>query len=545
MKRSDVPVSKRIVLLPLILITVFVVVGVVSTDLYFSHTALKRYEQEFTLLARSGAQMVGYLPEEAGLPEFDHLADSFTEPGSFRVTIVDHDGTVLGDSHLPLQEVKRIENHGKRPEILAAKESGIGISRRFSSTLRIDFLYVAARYSTPTHQGFFRVALPLLDLQREQFQQRLLLGGFGLFALLIATSLSMLISRHLLALVRQGKLNLEQRVAKRTKEIGILQNLGTQLSACHSKEEALKAIEVVTTLLLPRFTGTLALFRASKDKLEIASTWNGQWRGEASYPPEQCWALRIGQAHLGSVEQGTMICGHSTFQDEQIFCVPLIAQGVTHGVLHFASPKDTEWKPEEKQLAAAVAEHASLTLASLELRESLRQQAIRDPLTGLYNRRYLQETLNNELRRASRRNQELGLLMIDLDHFKKFNDEYGHEVGDFILSEFGRLVRLSIRGEDVPCRYGGEEFTLLLPETGREGTLLVAEKIAARIREHDFLFGNRSCGPITVSIGAALYPHHGLTAESLSKEADDALYQAKREGRNRVVFAELPEHAPL
>jgi diguanylate cyclase (GGDEF)-like protein len=127
--------------------------------------------------------------------------------------------------------------------------------------------------------------------------------------------------------------------------------------------------------------------------------------------------------------------------------------------------------------------------------------------------------------------------MIDLDHFKKFNDEHGHEVGDYILSEFGRLVRLAIRGEDIACRYGGEEFTIVLPEAERKGSLAVAEKIATMIREHDFLVNNRSCGPITVSIGVALFPRHGMTAEELFKQADDALYQAKREGRNRVVLA--------
>jgi len=538
MRRKNIPVSQRIVLLPLILITVFVIIGVVFIDLYFGQVALKRYEKELIHLARSGAQMVSFLPNQKDtLESFDHLADSFTEQGRFRVTIINHAGTVLGDSQLSLQEVKEIENHGERPEILQAKESGIGISRRFSTTLRIDLLYVAARCSTPSFKGYFRVALPLVDLHQERQQQRLLLGGIGLLSLLIATSLSMLISRHLLYLVRQGKMELEQRVISRTKEIGILQNLGTQLSACNSKEEALQAIEIVTTILLPRFTGTLALFRSSKDKLEIATTWNGQWKGEASYSPDQCWALRIGQAHMGDVDHGTMRCSHSPQKEEQLFCVPLIAQGVTLGVLHFAGPRVVEWTSEEKQLAAAIAEHASLTLSNLALRESLRQQAIRDPLTGLYNRRYLQETLNNELHRASRRKQELGLLMIDLDHFKKFNDEHGHEVGDYILSEFGRLVRLAIRGEDIACRYGGEEFTLVLPEAEREGSLAVAEKIATMIREHNFLVNNRSCGPITVSIGVALFPCHGMTAEELFKQADEALYKAKREGRNRVVLA--------
>lgn len=223
-----------------------------------------------------------------------------------------------------------------------------------------------------------------------------------------------------------------------------------------------------------------------------------------------------------------------------MLCIPLIAQGETHGVLHLTSSIDKKWSPEEQQLASAVAEHSSLTLASLELRESLRQQAIKDALTGLYNRRYLLETVEHELSRAARRGLQMGILMIDIDYFKKFNDEHGHDIGDFILSEFGRLIRLLLRDEDIACRYGGEEFTLLLPETDVQGTLTVARKICRKMREHDFIIGNHAYGPITVSIGAATFPENGKSSEQLFKQADDALYEAKREGRDQVILAHPP-----
>lgn len=176
-----------------------------------------------------------------------------------------------------------------------------------------------------------------------------------------------------------------------------------------------------------------------------------------------------------------------------------------------------------------------MTLANLKLRESLRHQAIRDSLTGLFNRRYLIETFENELSRASRRQHNLGVLMIDLDHFKQFNDEHGHNIGDFILSEFGRLVRLILREEDTPCRYGGEEFTVLLPETDRVGASLVAEKIRKAVRAHSFAHENQSYGPITLSIGISIFPDNGDNASQLIKAADTALYKAKEAGRDRVV----------
>ncbi|MCG8684745.1 MAG: GGDEF domain-containing protein [Desulfobacterales bacterium] len=176
-----------------------------------------------------------------------------------------------------------------------------------------------------------------------------------------------------------------------------------------------------------------------------------------------------------------------------------------------------------------------MTLANLDLRDSLRQQAIRDPLTGLYNRRYLLETMEHEISRSSRKKSEMGLMMIDLDYFKKFNDTYGHDIGDFILAEFGRLIQLIIREEDIACRYGGEEFTLMLPETGKNDTLKVAEKIRNHIQAHKFYFNNKSYAPITLSIGIAVFPHDGKTTSTLLKQADEALYQAKDQGRNQVV----------
>jgi diguanylate cyclase (GGDEF)-like protein len=369
-------------------------------------------------------------------------------------------------------------------------------------------------------------------------RQHAILAVFCFIGLLIASSLSLIASRYFLSQVRKSEKHLEQRVNERTKEIETLQNLATQLTACNSKKEALEVIKLITSILLPRFAGALALYNSSKDKLEVVENWNGRWQGEKIYSPDQCWALRSGQTHFGDPRAGNMTCNHSDSQEDKMLCIPIVAQGMTYGVLHFSSSRKTEWTPEEYQLTSAVAEHASLTLASLESRESLRQQAIRDPLTGLYNRRYLFETIEQELSRASRRNQSIGILMVDIDHFKKFNDEFGHDIGDFILSEFGRLIKMIIRNEDIACRFGGEEFTILLPETGRDEAFRVAEKIRIKIRDYDFILKNRSYGPIKLSVGVVSFPENGKTADHLLKMADNALYEAKQAGRDRVVLAE-------
>lgn len=540
MQKTDEPISRRVFLIPLLLISIFTISGFVLLDLYLSNTSIERYQKDLTRLAVSGSQLLDLLDGNADIPEFDHFADTFAGTGHFRTTIIDITGKVLGDSQLSLQEVPTIENHAERPEIIEARESGVGISQRFSTTLKTDLLYVAVRYKSRNLQGYFRVALPLIDLQQEKFRQRLAFASFCVIALFIAAFLSILSSNHIMALISRGKSVLEMRLLKRTKEIEMLQNLGTQLTACNSRQEALEVIRLVTSLLLPDVSGSLALLRASRDKLEIITSWNGIWVGDSTYAPNQCWALRTGKAHLGNPNTGNMTCEHSHEEHQQMLCIPLIAQGETHGVLHLTSSIDKKWSPEEQQLASAVAEHSSLTLASLELRESLRQQAIKDALTGLYNRRYLLETVEHELSRAARRGLQMGILMIDIDYFKKFNDEHGHDIGDFILSEFGRLIRLLLRDEDIACRYGGEEFTLLLPETDVQGTLTVARKICRKMREHDFIIGNHAYGPITVSIGAATFPENGKSSEQLFKQADDALYEAKREGRDQVILAHPP-----
>lgn len=190
------------------------------------------------------------------------------------------------------------------------------------------------------------------------------------------------------------------------------------------------------------------------------------------------------------------------------------------------------------QRAAVFAEQVGMALANLQLREKLRNQSIRDPLTGLFNRRYAEETLTRELHRAARGGQTLAVLAIDVDHFKRFNDTFGHEVGDRVLRELGGLLMRSIRGGDVASRIGGEELLVILPDAQVEGALARAEQIRLKVSQLEIRHLDRPIGAITISIGVALFPAHGQRAEVLLRAADVALYQAKHQGRDRVVRAE-------
>ena len=180
-----------------------------------------------------------------------------------------------------------------------------------------------------------------------------------------------------------------------------------------------------------------------------------------------------------------------------------------------------------------------MALSSLHLRETLQRQAIRDSLTGLFNRRYMEESLERELRRATRKQSTVGIIMLDLDYFKHFNDAFGHQVGDTILRDFGDFLKGHVRGSDVACRYGGEEFTLILPETSLDEACERAEQIRQELKFREVQHNGQVYSNLSVSLGVAAYPQHAETADAILQAADAALYRAKAEGRDRVLVAEI------
>ncbi|MEB3232862.1 MAG: diguanylate cyclase, partial [Leptolyngbyaceae bacterium] len=176
-------------------------------------------------------------------------------------------------------------------------------------------------------------------------------------------------------------------------------------------------------------------------------------------------------------------------------------------------------------------------IANLRLRETLHYQSIRDPLTGLFNRRYLEESLAQELIRAQRKQHPIGVIMIDVDHFKGFNDTYGHDAGDLVLQTISDLIRENIRGSDIACRYGGEELTLVLPESSLIATATRAETLRQSISRLQLTHNNQRLETVTASFGVSCFPQHGIAGNALIQAADAALYQAKYAGRNQVVTA--------
>ena len=220
--------------------------------------------------------------------------------------------------------------------------------------------------------------------------------------------------------------------------------------------------------------------------------------------------------------------------------MPVQGQGQILGLLHLAleiGPRSLRPAADTEQRLRAMTDRVGPALANLKLRDALREMALRDGLTGLYNRRYLEDALNRELHRAERNRACVAVLMIDIDQFKHFNDKYGHDAGDFVLSAVSRAVTKSIRLSDIACRYGGEELVVVLCEADLACALERAEEIRAAIRSTHLRHLGQTLPAPTASFGVAVYPQHGTKPTDLLKAADQALYRAKQEGRDRVCAA--------
>jgi diguanylate cyclase (GGDEF)-like protein len=333
---------------------------------------------------------------------------------------------------------------------------------------------------------------------------------------------------------------------QRNREITLLAELSNFLISCVTVEEACNAIPRYCETLFPGESGALYLFRASRDHLNRYASWGGPQDQFPPIKPEDCWALRRGRPHTVLDPQKDAICGHisARHEGEPYICVPLVVQSDLLGLMWIVLA-DRECSGDEtnarmngkQQLAVALSEQIALALSNIRLRENLRQLTIRDALTGLYNRRFLEESLNREMARCKRNGTSFGVLMMDLDHFKRFNDTFGHDAGDSVLRSVAQALQENTREGDIACRFGGEEFIVVLPDTDRQGAATRAGRILAVARDLRVTHNGKTLGSITASIGLAMYPQNGETIKAIVQSADKALYEAKGAGRDRLVVA--------
>ena len=325
----------------------------------------------------------------------------------------------------------------------------------------------------------------------------------------------------------------------------VLSHMAELLQSCTQRNEAYAIVREAGAKLFPDSVGSLFIYRESRDALEHVAIWGNGPAPDKTLAPDECWALRVGGPHFVP-RKGTIRCRHAHEDAHSYVCMPVQGQGQVLGLLHIAlevSPRSMRPARGAEQRLRAMTDRVGPALANLKLRDALREMALRDGLTGMYNRRYLEDALNRELHRAERSGKPVSVVMIDIDHFKRFNDKHGHDAGDFVLSAVARAITKSIRPSDIACRYGGEELAIVFPESNLECARKRAEQLRLAIRDTNLTHLGQTLPAPTASFGIADYPANGTTPAELLKAADQALYRAKQEGRDRVCVA-AAERAP-
>jgi len=340
--------------------------------------------------------------------------------------------------------------------------------------------------------------------------------------------------------IRQSHEQLE----RTTHELRLLAEMGEMLQASSIPADAYAVTTRFAQTLIPASSGALFVHSASRNNLEVVIRWGETHQNEPDFlAPDECWALRAGRLHLVEGPHNGLLCRHLPEPPPTCYlCAPMIAHGETLGMLHVRMSRHNRGSseaalPESMELtwlARTMAERLALALADMELRETLRAQSIRDPLTGWFNRRYMEETLEREIGRVARNKRPLVVIMLDVDNFKEFNDTFGHEAGDVALQNLCQMLKTHIRSEDVACRFGGDEFVLILPDTSAELGAQRAEEMRIAVGHEEIQYHDHLLRPMTLSFGIATFPANGRTSKDLLRASDTALYRAKSEGRDRV-----------
>ena len=331
---------------------------------------------------------------------------------------------------------------------------------------------------------------------------------------------------------------------RKHKEANLLAEFNGWLQSSDSLDELFQVVSSFLRQLIPLSSGAVYVYANSRDVLEGVCNWN-DGKVLSNFEPSDCWALRRGRSYFYGENTVDFPCRHVLESHNDLlpnthYCLPIIAHGDTVGLLCIDLPEpDNSYDSSEVQkLASFCGEQISLAIANVQLREQLMDQSTRDSLTSLYNRRYFIECIRREVS-STRNTNPASLISLDVDHFKKFNDNFGHDAGDSVLRELSQLLMDSFRGTDIPCRYGGEEFAVFLPGASAEIACKRAEQLRQAVRNSVVRYSGENL-KINISVGVATYPENGTTAQALIKCADKALYAAKEKGRDNVKhFDEL------
>ncbi|WP_299644150.1 diguanylate cyclase [uncultured Ruegeria sp.] len=322
------------------------------------------------------------------------------------------------------------------------------------------------------------------------------------------------------------------------REVRLLGELNEWLQSSRSLDELFDMVSRFMTHILPEAEGSVYVYSNSRDVLDGCASWNGGTH-KSHIHPEGCWGLRRGRTYELGASEIDFVCEHAEPHDGRpYFCFPILAHGETVGLLHLRALEGREdCFNKSRKLAQLCAEQISMAIANVRMRDQLHDQSVRDPLTGLFNRRHMTEMLRKSISRSQQSGAALSLIAVDVDHFKKFNDTHGHDAGDMVLRAVGAALEQGCDRDEVACRIGGEEFMLILPDNSPEDAMTRAEQLRQAVEAVSVRYGEKALPRITISLGVAHYPAHGTMPQDLLRAADDALYVAKDKGRNQVHVA--------
>ena len=336
--------------------------------------------------------------------------------------------------------------------------------------------------------------------------------------------------------------------ALRQSERQLLALTSEWLYSAKSFQELLMVVQRAMHTLIPEADGALYIYNADRTGLDLATSWGSLPDFAPHIAQDDCWALRRGRAYAFGLKPIEFVCDHVTKPGTPYFCLPIIAHGETIGLMHivFDGFEDggvmrhmrDQVLRNRWDVSLICAEQISLAVANVRLRQELQDRSTRDPLTGMWNRRWFMDRATRALSAAQPQGQNLSLVMIDVDHFKRFNDQFGHDAGDLVLTELGAILRARVSDTVLPARLGGEEFVILCPDTPHDRAAALADTLRAEVAALKLTHNTVALPQVTLSCGIASYPAHGARIDQIMQAADRALYQAKAQGRDRSIIAE-------
>lgn len=340
-------------------------------------------------------------------------------------------------------------------------------------------------------------------------------------------------------ILKNKNIYLLKQLTKYLNQIELFSTMGETLERCHTDKELGKICKEYLVQIFPEFSGGIFLLCTHKTLLQPLEVWGDYEHQNLDFTRDDCLASKTKALYIS---HGDERCAHCPESSVFYVCTPLKTPLDFYGVLHLKLSTDTILQKEEfllsqKALFTRIATNISFALSNIQYQNLLEAEANQDKLTGVYNRRYLDNYFNKELTKFKTKSKSLSIIMIDIDFFKRFNDEYGHEIGDAVLHELGLFLKTHIRGSDFVCRYGGEEFIIILPNSTLEIAVKRAETLREGVKHISILKDGKPISTITISIGVSIFPEQGADQASIIEAADKALYRAKAEGRDKVCVA--------